>query len=396
MSQFSPLQAAPTTFSSVPLPSSISSGTTSISPTLPSFPHKRTRTAGEQQSTLLLYTGTNPYESQHDPPLPQSRTTSPHRSSHYDRPQTDSPFQGEQENPQDPQSRSQKSSVSVEGSQSESERRHSGESTRRPEGGQSHRLTVEEKPFTTPPQEAIPVPRDSQTKNTSTESSMGEVPLPRQSPPRLSRTLPQLTTPITIARALYLLLTGKLVQIPVILSHASLGDLFNHFQKELMEDPNWAITPAGMDYSFYRMNYILKEEAAHFACTAYNMIHHDHQVEVLARYQRPQIDLPPIVYTPEPMEDEPLVPPQRATVPEYPRWEPGYAPIQPSYAYPRGYGPPGMQGRSRLFAAALTEGKAGPSNAPQIPAQPLSKPQPPPGRPPPPPPPVVPQRWAPP
>ncbi len=106
-------------------------------------------------------------------------------------------------------------------------------------------------------------------------------------------------------RALYLLSTGKLVQIPNALICVSLGDLFNHFWKELLEDPNWAITPAGMDYSFYRMDYILKEEASHFACTAYNMIHRDHQVEVPARYQRPQIDLPPLVDTPELMEDEP-------------------------------------------------------------------------------------------
>ncbi len=89
-------------------------------------------------------------------------------------------------------------------------------------------------------------------------------------------------------RALYLLSTGKLVQIPAVLIRASLGDLFNHFQKELLEDPNWAITLAGMDYSHYGMNYILKEEAAHFACTTYNMIHHDHQVEVPTRYNDPR------------------------------------------------------------------------------------------------------------
>ncbi len=35
---------------------------------------------------------------------------------------------------------------------------------------------------------------------------------------------------------------GKLVQIPAVLIHVSLGDLFNHFQKELLEDPDWAIT----------------------------------------------------------------------------------------------------------------------------------------------------------
>ncbi len=77
------------------------------------------------------------------------------------------------------------------------------------------------------------------------------------------------------------------------------------------------------------------------------------------------------------MDDEPLVPPQRAVVPDYPRWEPGYAPIQPSYAYPRGYGPPGSQGPSRLFAAAISGDGTGPSNVLQVPDQPPSKPQPP-------------------
>ncbi len=148
-----------------------------------------------------------------------------------------------------------------------------------------------------------------------------------------------------------------------------------------------------MDYAYYGMNYILKEEAIHFACTAYNMIHRNHQVEIPARYQRPQIDLPPITYTLELMDNKPPVPPQRAVVPEYPRWEPGYAPVQPSYTYPHGYGPPGTQGRSRLFAAAITGDKAESSGAPQIPVQPPGRPQPPSGLPPSPP--VIPQRWAP-
>ncbi len=103
----------------------------------------------------------------------------------------------------------------------------------------------------------------------------------------------------------------------------SLGDLFNHFQKELLEDPDWAVTPAGMDYSFYGMSYILKEEASHFACTAYNMIHHDRQIEVPARYQCPQIDLPLIVDTPEPMDDEPLVPPPTGCGTRLPEMETG-------------------------------------------------------------------------
>ncbi len=61
-------------------------------------------------------------------------------------------------------------------------------------------------------------------------------------------------------------------------------------------------------------------------------------------------------------------------------------------------GPPGSQGPSRLFAAAISGDGAGPSNVPQVPDQPPSKPQPPsdplPSGPPPPPP--IPQRWAPP
>ncbi len=50
----------------------------------------------------------------------------------------------------------------------------------------------------------------------------GEAPLPPQSQHCPSQTLPQPTTPITIAQALYLLVTDKLVQIPDILSHATL------------------------------------------------------------------------------------------------------------------------------------------------------------------------------
>ncbi len=98
------------------------------------------------------------------------------------------------------------------------------------------------------------------------------------------------------------------------------------------------------------------------------------------------------------MDDEPPVPPQRAVVPDYPRWEPGYAPIQLSYAYPCGYGPPGSQGPSRLFAAVISGDGAGPLNVPQVPTQPPSKLQPPSGPPPsrPPPPLPGPPRWAPP
>ncbi len=394
--QFSQPPVAPTTFSSVPLPSSTSSGTTSIYPTQPSFPHERIHTVGERQNIPPSYTGTSPYESPRDLPLPQNKPASLRPSSLQGSLRTDLPFQEGEGSLQDLSLRSRKSSISltgIEGKRSTSALRSSGESMKETTKRESHRSTAEGIPFTTPPQTATPAPRDSLTRNLSMESFMGEVPLPRQSPPSQPRTLPQPTTPITITRALYLLSTGKLVQIPAILLHASLADLFNHFQKELLEDPNWAITPAGIDYDRYGMNYILREEASHFACTAYNMIHHDIQVEVPARYQRPQIDLPPITYTPEPMDNEPPVVPPWASVPDYPMWGFGSAPIQPSYAYPRGYGPPGTQGPSRIFAAAIAD-EGGPSDAPQIPTRPSDKPQPPSG-----PPPVIPahpQRWVPP
>ncbi len=126
-----------------------------------------------------------------------------------------------------------------------------------------------------------------------------------------------------------------------------------------------------MDYNYFQKGYILREETLHFACTAYNMIHPDRQIEIPARYQRPQYDTSSTVDTPGPMDDEPPVPPQRATIPDYPRWEPGYAPVQPSYAYPCGYGPPGSQGPSRLFAAAISSDGAGPSDVP--PGTPLNR-----------------------
>ncbi len=94
------------------------------------------------------------------------------------------------------------------------------------------------------------------------------------------------------------------------------------------------------------------------------------------------------------MDDELLVPPQQATVPDYPRWKLGYTPAKPSYVYPRGYGPPGTQGWPRLFAAAVADDGVGPSDALQQP----DKPQLPKGLPtgPPPVPPVISQKWAPP
>ncbi|PBK82712.1 hypothetical protein ARMGADRAFT_1090035 [Armillaria gallica] len=73
-----------------------------------------------------------------------------------------------------------------------------------------------------------------------------------------------------------------------------------------------------------RDSYILKEEARHFTCQAYNMIHPDHPIEVPAQYQRPQVDLPPMGYTPEPMADKPPVPLQQAIISTY-----TYAPSKP-------------------------------------------------------------------
>ncbi len=167
------------------------------------------------------------------------------------------------------------------------------------------------------------------------------------------------------------------------LAHAPLIDLFNHFLKELVADQDWARTPAGIDYSYYGYDYILKEEARHFACQAYNMIHQDHPINVPDCYQQPQLDLPRLIDTPEPMADEPPVPPRRAEVPVY--TVPNYTYTTLTYAYSQGYGPPGMQGQPRLFAVA-TDQEPGTSNEPP-------KPQPPSG---PPPLPTVPMRWAPP
>ncbi len=244
----------------------------------------------------------------------------------------------------------------------------------------------EEKPYTTPT--AVPGPRHSPLVNILMAYMEQGAPLPPQSQSHQSRTLPQPITPITIAQALYLLATGKLVRIPDVLLLMPLEILFNHFLEELVADQDWTRTPAGIDYAYYGYSYILKEEATHFTCQAYNMIHRDHPIQVSARYRRPQIDLPPITYTPEPMEDELPVLPQWAAIPDYVITVQSYAQKALSYVYPRGYGLPGTQGPPRLFAAA--EGDVRTSNQPPPP----SKPQPPAG-----PPlilPVIPQRWAPP
>ncbi len=83
-----------------------------------------------------------------------------------------------------------------------------------------------------------------------------------------------------------------------------------------------------------------------------------------------------MTYTPEPMEDEPPIPPQRAAIFDYASTVPSHVHVALSYMYPRGYGPSGTQGPSRLFAVAITGDEAGPSYQPQPPSKP-----PPPGRP---------------
>lgn len=194
---------------------------------------------------------------------------------------------------------------------------------------------------------------------------------------------------MTMSRALYLLSTGKLAQIPEMLFRAPLIDLFNHFMNELVEDPDWASTPAGIDYNHYGYSYILKEEARHFATFAYNMIHQEQTIQVPARYRRPSPDISLIVSTPEPMNDSPPVPPQRSEM------RMTYAYAAPSYFYPRGYGPPSSQGPARLFAAAGVD-EPGTSNQPPVPPQQPAKPQPPSGPPGPGAPPIDQMRWAPP
>ncbi|PBK85901.1 hypothetical protein ARMGADRAFT_1086932 [Armillaria gallica] len=106
---------------------------------------------------------------------------------------------------------------------------------------------------------AMPVPRYSRPHSTLMETH-GEAPLPP--------TQHRLATPLTLERALYLLSMGELTTVPEILFRAPIIDLFNHFTRELVEDPNWAVTPAGIDYTHYGYSYILKEEARHFTCVA--------------------------------------------------------------------------------------------------------------------------------
>ncbi len=351
-----------------PHSSSTYSGITSTFPTPPSFPDNPTHIEhGHPLPMLPSYTGTSPYRSLSNLPLCQALQESPCQSLSPD-------FLRRSDST--PHKEARDSMTGTEGGD-----RQSGSMQQRSERSMNSSpmsgSIVKEKPYTIPT--IVPEQRHSLPKNTSMVFKEVVPPCP-QSQPRKLPTPPQPTTPITISQALYLLATGKLAGIPDILSRVPIIDLFNHFLKELVADQDWARTPAGIDYSHYGYSYILKEEARHFACQAYNMIHLDHPVQVPAHYQCPQIDLPPMTFTPEPMTDEPPVPPPQAEMPVY---------TAPSYAYPRRYGPPGTQGPSRLFAAA-TNNELGTSN------QPPGKPQPPSRPPPPSNPPVIPGRWAPP
>ncbi|PBK90630.1 hypothetical protein ARMGADRAFT_1082355 [Armillaria gallica] len=208
-------------------------------------------------------------------------------------------------------------------------------------------------------------------------------------------------TPLTLGRALYLLSMGKLTAVPEILFRAPIIDLFNHFAHELVEDPDWAVTLAGIDYTHYGYSYILKEEARHFACVAWNMTHQEQHVEVPARYRRPLPDISSVTTTPEPMEG---LQPHPQTQPQYTV----YLYPTPMYLYPHGYGLPNSHGYTRPFAGTgmeqpmLPQPPAQPPDPPQQPQQPPVLPQllhqPPPRPPPPPPPgpPAGPRQWGPP
>ncbi|PBK79087.1 hypothetical protein ARMGADRAFT_1093471 [Armillaria gallica] len=176
-------------------------------------------------------------------------------------------------------------------------------------------------------------------------------------------------TPLALGRALYLLSTGKLMVTPKILHNTSTMDLFNHFARELVEDPDWAETPARLDYTQYRYSYILMEKARHFACVAWNMIHPDRRIKVPTRYQRPSPGISSITTTPEPAGED-----IHMAAPTYPVYAQSY-PI-PSYIYPRGYGPPNARGYARPFAGAGTDQPAPPVPL-QPPAQPPGPPDPP-------------------
>lgn len=255
----------PTRYVSVPLPSSTLSGTTSISPILPSFLDEETHTDPAHQTPTILpsLTGTRQYESRHDPPPHQSPPDSLRQSSSVKEPQKpriDSPSRGEGESQEGRLPMSRRSStrttkltrtesppITVTGDEWRSSGRELSEESMRQQEEQGE--TAWGRPHISPP--AVPELRYSPMRSMSTASLTEGAPLPPPSPHLRSQTLPQLTTTITIARALYLLSTGKLVCVPCVLVDATLEELFEHFREELLADPDWARTPAGIDYAHY-------------------------------------------------------------------------------------------------------------------------------------------------
>ncbi len=100
-----------TTSTSAPPLSSTSSGTTSIFPTLPTFPSGKTQTTEPPQSPGPSYPRMSPYESPRDLPLPRSQAASQRQSSHYSGDKEGSIFQGEEGSLRDPSLRSWRSST---------------------------------------------------------------------------------------------------------------------------------------------------------------------------------------------------------------------------------------------------------------------------------------------
>ncbi|PBK79798.1 hypothetical protein ARMGADRAFT_1092766 [Armillaria gallica] len=268
---------------------SMSFGITSTFRTLPSFPGEAIPTDPDcwTWNTPLSHTGTSPYRSPSNlPPLqledcPQSshskQKARPRQDSdHLDHPEggtTGQRYTDPRNSPGETQSPLCPSIPETGEQQRLSKPQLSEESMRRWEGSPV--------PSTSPL--ATPARRYSPLQHMSMGTHGEALTLPQPQPPQKLPTPPCQATLLTLAWAFYLLSMGKLTAIPEILFHAPLIDLFNHFICELVEDPDWAVTPAGMDYTHYRYSYILKEEARHFACIAFNMIHQEQTIEVPAR-----------------------------------------------------------------------------------------------------------------
>ncbi len=102
ISQFAQSPMTRTTSTSAPPLSSTSSGTTSIFPTLPTFPSGKIQTTELPQSPRPSYPRKSPYESLRDLPLPRSQAASQRQSSHYSGDKEGSIFQGEEGSLRDP------------------------------------------------------------------------------------------------------------------------------------------------------------------------------------------------------------------------------------------------------------------------------------------------------